>query len=58
MIRRDYTPIDLFRYVRFLEDNPHLKNNINAMKEYDKKHPKLTSKQMIENIKNFEWDEK
>ena len=57
-MRRDYTPIDMFRYVRFLEDNPHLKNNINAMKEYDKKHPKLTSKQMIENIKNFEWDEK
>ncbi len=57
-MRRDYTPIDMFRYVKFLQKNPHLKNNLTAINEFNKKFPKLTAKQMIENIKNFDWDEK
>lgn len=55
-MRRDYTEIDLFRYVKFLEENPHLKNSINGIAEYNKKFPKLTIQQMMDNIKNFDWD--
>ncbi len=56
-MRRYYTPVDMFRYVKFLQDNPHLKNNINTIKEYDKKYPKLTKEQQLENIMNFNFKE-
>jgi len=51
--RRDYTAVDLFRYVRFLQDNPHLKNNIHAVRAYNEKYPKLSAKQMLDNLSKF-----
>jgi len=50
MSRKDYDQFDLFRYVKFLEENPHLKNNLIAIKEYNRQHPKLTTEQKIDNL--------
>ncbi len=46
---RNYSAVDLLRFVKFVNENPELKG-LDKVRAYDKEYPELSSKQKLMNL--------